>query len=306
LRWSPDGARLAFVTDREDHSFIAVYSFGEKSILYLDPSTDLDHSPEWSPDSKRLAFLRVPGDKNALLIVPHRTALPWSIRIADAATGKSTEAWKGAPGQGSAYREMDSEDQLHWAAGDHIVFPWERDGWLHFYSVSTSGGIAKLLTPGTFEVEHVSMSGDGKTLVFDSNQNDIIWRLALDGASAPEALSSGGGIETQPVVLSDSGIVAALRSDVHAPMHAAIVEHGKLTNLAPQAISADFPGAQFVTPQQIIFSAGDGLPIHGQLFVPRDVRPGEKRPARCFSMAEASGRCCSAGITWSTTPTPTR
>jgi dipeptidyl aminopeptidase/acylaminoacyl peptidase len=289
LRWSPDGARLAFVSDRDDHSFIAVYSLASKSILYLDPSTDLDSEPAWSPDSTRIAFLRVPGDKNALLFVPHRTALPWSIRVADVTGGKGREIWRAADGVGSAYRQTDSTDQLHWAAGDRIVFPWEREGWLRLYAVPAAGGTATLLAPGdNFEVEHVSLSADRKTLVFDSNQNDIdrrhVWRVSFgaDGAGeAPVALTTGDGIETQPVVAS-SGAVAVLRSDVHIPIRAAVVEDGKLVDLAPQAVPPDFPGAKFVAPQQVIFSAADGLEIHGQLFLPRDLKPGDKRPAAIF------------------------
>ncbi len=290
LRWSPDGARLAFVSDREDHSFIAVYFFADKAVDYLDPSTDLDQSPVWSPDSKRIAFLRIPGDKNALLFVPHRTALPWSIRVADVTTGVGREIWKTEEGIGSAYRETDSEDQLHWAAGDRIVFPWEApNGWLRLWAAPASGGAGKLLTPGDdFEVEHVSMSRDGKTLVVDSNQGDIdrrhVWRVTFDGHGGftpAQAVTSGDGIETQPVVASD-GTVAVLRSDAHVPMRAAIADDGKLTDLAPQAIPASFPADQLVTPQQVIFNASDGMKIHGQLFLPRDLKPGERRPAAVF------------------------
>src|SRR5579863_3164677 len=45
LRWSPDGSRLAYVTTRSDHSFIAVYSVAAQSITYLDPSVDRDSEP---------------------------------------------------------------------------------------------------------------------------------------------------------------------------------------------------------------------------------------------------------------------
>jgi dipeptidyl aminopeptidase/acylaminoacyl peptidase len=288
LRWSPDSAGLAFVSDRDDHAFIAAYSFAAKAITYLDPSTDLDESPVWSPDSKQVAFVRVPGDKDALLFVPHRTALPWSIRVADAENGKSREIWRASEGPGSAFRQTDSTDQLHWTAGDRIVFPWERDGWLHFYAVPASGGAATPLTSGEFEVEHVSLSADRKTLVFDSNQNDIdrrhIWRLVFSGDAplTPQPVTSGEGLETQPVVASDNQTVATLRSDTHTPIRAAIVAGEKLVDVAPQAIPPDFPGKQFVTPQPVIFSSADGMPIHGQLFVPSGLRRGERHPAAVF------------------------
>ena len=258
------------------------------SVTYLDPSTDQDSNPTWSPDSARIAFLRIPTDKNALLFVAHRTALPWSIRIVDIATGKAHEVWKTEEGVGSAYRETASLDQLHWTVGDRIVFPWEMNGWLHLWSAPAKGGAAKELSPGSnFEVEHVSLSADRKTLVFDSNQNDIdrrhAWSVSLgaDGLGMAEQLTSGEGIETQPVVASD-GAIAVLRSDVRLPLRAAVALSGHLVDLAPQAIPADFPAARFVAPQQVIFPAADGIEIHGQLFMPAGVAPGERRPAMVF------------------------
>ncbi len=288
LRWSPDGAHLAFVSDRDDHSFIAVYTVASGAVAYLDPSTDLDSNPVWSPDSTRIAFLRIAPDKDALLFVAHRAALPWSIRIVDVTTGKAHEVWRAEEGVGSAYRETDSEDQLHWTLGDRIVFPWEMDGWLHLWSAPAKGGAAKELSPGSsFEVEHVSLGADRKTLVFDSNQNDIdrrhVWRVSLDadGLGKAAQITSGEGIETQPAVASD-GVIAVLRSDARIPMRAAVVRDNSLVDLAPQAIPADFPGARFVAPQQVIFPAADGLEIHGQLFLPSGIAPGERRPALAF------------------------
>jgi dipeptidyl aminopeptidase/acylaminoacyl peptidase len=288
LRWSPDGTHLAFVSDRDDHSFIAVYSVANGTVTYLDPSTDLDTNPTWSPDSTRIAFLRIPPDKDALLFVAHRTALPWSIRVAEIAWGKGREILRAQEGVGSAYHETDSPDQLHWTLGDRIVFSWEREGYLHLYAVPVAGGSAAPLTPGNFEVEHVSLSANGKTLVFDSNQDDIdrrhVWRVvfAADGTSnTAESVTSGEGIETQPVVVSD-GTIAVLRSDVRLPIRAAIIADSKLIDLAPQAIPTDFPAAKFVVPQQVIFTAADGLEIHGQLFMPAGIAPGERRPAMVF------------------------
>jgi dipeptidyl aminopeptidase/acylaminoacyl peptidase len=48
------------------------------------------------------------------------------------------------------------------------------------------------------------------------------------------------------------------------------------------ATPAEFPADQLVTPQQVIFRSVDGVEIHGQLFVPRGGKPGEKRPGLVF------------------------
>ncbi|HEY6048648.1 MAG TPA: hypothetical protein VIV07_06345, partial [Sphingomicrobium sp.] len=40
LTWSPDGSKLAFVSERDgDHSFIGVYDLAAKTLTYLAPST---------------------------------------------------------------------------------------------------------------------------------------------------------------------------------------------------------------------------------------------------------------------------
>jgi dipeptidyl aminopeptidase/acylaminoacyl peptidase len=304
LRWSPDGMKLAFVSDREDHSFIALYSLASKSIAYLDPSTDLDSAPEWSPDSTQIAFLRIPWEKDSLLFVPHRTALPWSIRVADVATGEGHAIWRAHDGRGSAFRATDSTDQLHWTSNGYIVFPWEGLGYLKLYAVRAQVGTgpatsdvvsleSEYQTHAEYEVEHVSLSANRKILVFDSNLDDTdgrhISRLDFDGPQPPAPaykITFAGGIETQPVVASD-GTIAVLRSDAHTPMRAAIIDKNRskddnLVDLAPQAIPPDFPGAKFVDPGPVNFPAADGLMIHGQLFLPSDLKPGEKRPAVVF------------------------
>ena len=58
LAWSPDGARLAFVSNRDDHSFIGVYTSPTTPLTFLAPSTGQDSTPAWSPDSHAIAFLR--------------------------------------------------------------------------------------------------------------------------------------------------------------------------------------------------------------------------------------------------------
>lgn len=286
LRWSPDGSELAFVSPRGDHGFIGVYNIQNQSVRYLSPSVDRDIEPAWSPDGKQIAFIRIPANREAFAFGPKRSAQPWSIRIAEVATGAGREVWKAEEGRGSAFRAVPADNEILWGAGDHLVFPWERDGWTHLYSVSAQGGRAELLTPGEFEVEHTSLSPDRTRVLFASNQNDVdrrhIWKVDVAGGPAV-AVTSGTGLEWAPVMTSDGKTIAVLRSDARGPARPGIVAgSGKLADLASQAIPADFPAAALVEPQQVIFSASDGLRIHGQLFLPPGAKTGEPHPAVIF------------------------
>src|SRR5664279_4315542 len=37
-KWSPDGKKIAFVSDRGDHSFVVIYEFGRNTLRYVSPS----------------------------------------------------------------------------------------------------------------------------------------------------------------------------------------------------------------------------------------------------------------------------
>ncbi len=287
LRWSPDGSRLAFSTNRNDHAFIAVYNVDQPSLTYLEPSVDRDSNPVWSPDSRQIAFVRAAASTRAFSFGPVRTAEPWSIHLADAASGKGRQLWRASEGPGSAFHEMVADNQLLWSAGDRIVFPWEKTGWMHLYSISTHDDTPTPLNAnGDFEIEDVSLSADRRTVLFSSNQNDIdrrhLWRVSVTGENLTE-LTPGQALEWSPVETSGGHAIAMLHSDVRNPARAAIKIDGEsVRDTAPDSIPADFPASALVAPQQVILSSADGLRIHGQIFLPPDLAPGERRPAVIF------------------------
>jgi dipeptidyl aminopeptidase/acylaminoacyl peptidase len=269
--WSPDGARISFVSARGDHSFIGVYDVPADALRYLDTSTDDDSEPAWSPDGRSIAFLREPSTGKRAVREARRAGEPWSIRIASAETGEGRELWRARQGPGSVFRGVTAASQLLWTADGRIVFPWEGDGWTHLYSIPAAGGSAVPLTPGEFEVEDAAPAANHREVIFSSNQGDIdrrhLWKVSASGGP-PAALTSGRTIELAPAPTSDADAIALLRSDAQHPMHPAIRIGGAVRDLDPASLPADFPASQLVTPEQVIFPSADGLLLHGQLFLP--------------------------------------
>jgi dipeptidyl aminopeptidase/acylaminoacyl peptidase len=282
LTWSPDGSRIAFVSSRGDHSLVGVYDMGRKSITWLTPSVDRDVSPIWSPDNSQVAFIRIPAAAPGPFSST-RAAEPWSIWIADPATGKGHDLWHADRGAGSRFYALEGNSAFAWGADDRIVFPWEGTGWVHLYSIAAKGGAPTLLTSGNFEVFSAGLSPDRRRIVYSSNQDDLdhrhIWSVPVAGGT-PTPLTTGATIADLPVFTSDGNSVAFLHADAKNPMRPAIVSQsggrfGAAQELAPQTLPEEYPGAKFVVPQAVVFRSPDGMMVHGQLFLP----PGESRDA---------------------------
>lgn len=348
--WSPDGKRIAFVSDRENHAFIAVYDVATRTVKYIAPSVDCDGGVTWSPDSKRLAFYRRPGtpfgmqqqrgtggignpagaaaNPNAAPVAGNPSGgcaagfgggvarvvgiagRPDSTRsaartlagfytaafaaghtlelmIADVATGEAKRVWRNAP-RDSVFTSLNN---MKWA-GRSVIFPVNvpKDEWDRWYSIPVAGGEPTLLTTTDGMIEDatsVALSKDGgSTLYYCTNATDIerrhIWAVPTSGGT-PRRVSSGEGIETYPQPLASGKSLAVIYFDAKTPASIAIVPTaGGAPNRVFPTLTASFPTAAHVVPEIVKTKAADGLEISNTLFMPKDMKPGEKRPALIF------------------------
>jgi len=285
-KWSPDGKKIAFVSDRGDHSFIVIYEFGRNTLRYVAPSADRDLYPRWSPDGSQIAFVRLVGKQMKQPLIP-QLPLPWSIFVYDVARDSAREIWKSGSALDDSLPLLTEDASFQFAAGNRITFSSEQDGWNHLYSVSASGGPATLLTPGKFETEDVAMSGDKTAIFYSSNQAEKdpldvdrrhLWRVSVEG-STPQPITHGATMEWTPLEIA--GKIVCLGSTATSPAMPYVVTAEGREMLAKSALPADFPASQLVTPKQVIFKAADGWEIHGQLFEPKDASR-VPRPALIF------------------------
>jgi dipeptidyl aminopeptidase/acylaminoacyl peptidase len=281
--WSPDGGRLAFVSGRGDHNFIAVFVNATTPLLYLAPSTGRDDDPVWSPDSQRIAFSRQPGDGGAPDPVMKFVPQPFAIWTADASTGEGQRAWASPVTLDGSYPQDGDGLGLRWMAGDTLTFLTTLDGWEHLYALPTAGGTPRLLTPGHFMVEHVAPSSDKRMLLYAANAGTTkddddrrhLFSVAVTGG-APIAITGGTGLQWSPVLAGKS--VAMVAADQTHPAAVSLTD-GKTIRSIHVAVP-DYPSAALITPRLVSFAAPGGFTIEGQLFEPQHATG--KRPAVVF------------------------
>jgi dipeptidyl aminopeptidase/acylaminoacyl peptidase len=284
IRWNNNGSKLAFTSNRGNHTFIGIYDFNTKSISFPDPSADHDHDPVWSADGNWLAYIRTPNVRADFPFTPNRAGNPWSIRLLNVQSGEAKEIWKADAGRGSAFVDdlPVADNKLLWAANNQLIFPREKDGWIHLYALDIETKTTKLLTPGNGEVENITLSPDKQIVYYTCNISDInrrhIWKVNVNDVKA-ELLTEGNNIEWSPVVTATG--IALLRSSAAKPAWPAHYSNGTVTDIAAELFPKDFYTG-LVQPQQINIKATDGKEAPAQIFLPPNYEKSKKYPAMIF------------------------
>lgn len=165
------------------------------------------------------------------------------------------------------------------------------DEWDRYYSLSLASPTSKpvLLTTTDGMIENpddVAFSADGKTMFYCTNAKDIerrhIWAVPVAGGD-PKQVTTGTGIETYPAPLSSGKSLATISATWNMPNSVGVWDAPATQKIVYPTSRPGFPTAAHVEPQLIITQPADkAFEIHNQLFVPKDIKPGEKRPAMIF------------------------
>ena len=200
-RWSPDGSRLAFISDREGGTQIWVRFMDSGQMTRV---TNLQHSPaglSWSPDGSQLAFTS---------LVPRP-----ATQVADLPS----------PPEGASWAEPATtiDDLIYRFNGPGYLTP----GFVHLFVVPAEGGTPRQISSGDFQHGGVFRASpavwtpDGDYLIMSANRrpdwqdeqlDTEVWEFRVEDG-AVRALTDRRGPDTSPAVSPDGRRIAYLGFD---------------------------------------------------------------------------------------------
>jgi dipeptidyl aminopeptidase/acylaminoacyl peptidase len=262
-RWSPDGRRLAFVSEasakavgRDPHAakreiLVMPVTAAGQAVRVAGVGDELSEL-EWSPDGSRLAFV---------------------ARDRDASRYGTTD---------QPLLEKDMPPRVI----DHLYFRLDSTGWTVdrpnqiFVSPADGSRPPRRLTAGPFDATGISWSPDGGRLAFVSARHDNwdldlandIWSVGLDGTAGPSRITDTTAQFAHPVWSPDGRRIACLLTPtpLDEPRHTKVavldVASGELHELTGSLDRTCAPFGATRAPvwagEDVIFSVEDAGNVH--------------------------------------------
>jgi len=292
-----------FVGDAQDRRRIAVLNLesGEAVWAGLDGVSDPIAIPK-PPfgDEPRPAAKPDPAPKrevrwgNPILSPDGRIAVS-SVRAADNSerwfatidptTGKSTvldhikdDAWVRDGGQGWL-----QDNKRMWFLAEH-------DGWMHLYTVDATAAAPakKQLTSGTFEIDSVELSTDGRTFYFRSTEihpgERHVYAMSVDGGARTKLTSKTGSHDG--AISPDNTTFGLVSSSANRPPEVFLMANraGATATKITTSSASEWSTYNWVEPQLITYKSRDGKDVYARLFTPEmlGAKRDPKAPAVVF------------------------
>ena len=191
--FSADGERLAFRSEREGGGIWVAGATGES----VQRVATFGYHPAWSPNGQQLA------------IVTQSVTDP-AVRFT------SSELWIVTVGTNQRKRLTDADaSQPSWSPSGRRIAYWGRSGATaagDVWTIPAEGGTPVAVTSEPSIDWNPVWSPDGRFLYFSSNRGGSmsLWRVPIDEATGkplgrPQALTTGGGADSQHISISADG-----------------------------------------------------------------------------------------------------
>ncbi|MEJ2239588.1 MAG: hypothetical protein P8X82_14930, partial [Gemmatimonadales bacterium] len=163
--FSPDGAQIAFRSDRDGGGLFLMGATGE-SVKRL---ADFGYNPAWSPDGEFIVFSTM-SRSSSMVVAPRG-----ELRVVQIETGE--------------IRAIDingGAEQPHWSPGGHRIVFWSNSlserNYRDIWTVPAQGGEVVPVTRDEYIDWNPVWSHDGKFIYFSSNRGGTmsLWRVAVE------------------------------------------------------------------------------------------------------------------------------
>jgi len=202
IRWSPDGSRLAYLSNEEGKPQLYVRWMDTGQTALVTNVTSNPSNMTWSPDGKHIAFTMSVDAKEK----------PLDIKMP-----KKPDGAKWSP----SFQYITKA--RYQADGRGILEP----AYTHIFIVPADGGTARQLTSGNYHHNgRLSFSPDSDKIYFSANRSDN-WEyepvegdiFSVDMMGNIAQLTNDKGLESSPVVSPDGKHIAYARRDDEKVMY---------------------------------------------------------------------------------------
>ncbi len=202
IRWSPDGSRLAYLSNEEGKPQLYVRWMDTGQTALVTNVTSNPSNITWSPDGKHIAFTMSVDAKEKPL---------------DVKMPKKPDGAKWSP----SFQYITKA--RYQADGRGILEP----AYTHIFIVPADGGTARQLTTGNYHHNgRLSFSPDSDKIYFSANRSDN-WEyepvegdiFSVDMMGNIAQLTNDKGLESSPVVSPDGKHIAYARRDDEKVMY---------------------------------------------------------------------------------------